>query len=594
MPSSAHRCGRPAPGIAAAQSWLEGFTDVRRYRHFSVFVTLGLLLAACGTTQGTPATSGGGASAGPSGGGGTATGGTVRIGVGGYPDSLNPGNGVLAESFNMYELVYDTPISVTSAGEFVPELATDWSASDDGLTWTVTIVDGATFHDGEPLTAEDVAFSIELYRDTEDFPFLPSYAAPFETVEAPDDTTVVLTTADPLVTFEAYMAFIYVLPKHIWEGVDDPVAFENEEMIGSGPFRLAEASQGEFVQLEANSDYWGTPPNVDGVIFQTIDNADARVTALTTGDVDAITEFPATAVSTLQNTEGINVHIADIAAGGSLRDIMFNVTADDDCPADVGVCSGHPALKDLAVRQAMAMAVDKPQIIDVATLGTGSPGLSMVPPGLGDYYASDVEDYALDVDAANALLDDAGYEDADGDGVRECLADQDCDTLTFRFNYADDIDTAPREAELLQGMWDQIGIAIEIQGLDPDTLTSVCCPTFDYDIILWGWGSDPDPAFLLGVALCSEIDTGFSETGYCNPEYDDLYDAQAIEQDHEARVEMIHEMQRILVEDLPYIIPYYQQSIEAWRTDKFVGWPEDDPTLGFEDPSGLIALRPAE
>ena len=163
----------------------------------------------------------------------------------------------------------------------------------------------------------------------------------------------------------------------------------------------------------------------------------------------------------------------------------------------------------------------------MATLGTAAPGLSMVPPGLGDYYASEVEDYAYDVDAANALLDDAGYEDSDGDGVRECLADQECETgdLTFRFNYADDIDTAPREAELLQGMWEQIGVAIEIQGLDADTLTSVCCPAFDYDIMLWGWGSDPDPAFLLGVALCDEIDSGFSETGYCDPEYDELYDA---------------------------------------------------------------------
>jgi peptide/nickel transport system substrate-binding protein len=458
----------------------------------------------------------------------------------------------------------------------------------------MTIVEGATFHDGEPLTAEDVAYSIQLYRDTEDFPFLPSYAAPFVEIEAPDETTVVLTTEEPINTFDAYMAFIYVVPQHIWEAESDAVAFENEAMIGSGPFKLAEASQGEFVELESNADYWGTAPSVDGVIFQTYSNADARVTALTTGDVDAITEFPATAVATLQNTENVEVHIADIGAGGSLRDYFFNITDEENCPPDDGVCTGHPALKDLAVRQALAHAVDKAQIIDVATLGTGSPGLSLVPPGLGDYYASEVQDYAFDVEAANALLDDAGYEDSDGDGVRECLADQDCETLTFRFNYADDIDSAPREAELLQGMWAEIGVAIEIQGLDPDTLTSVCCPTFDYDIMLWGWGSDPDPAFLLGVGLCSEIPTGFSETGYCNPEYDELYDAQAVEQDHDARVDLIHQMQQILVDDVPYIIPYYQQSIQAWRTDTFTGWTTDDPTLGLEDTAALVNLRPTE
>lgn len=558
-------------------------------RHFSVFsvlITASMILAACGAAQGTPAASGDD--------GGTATGGTVRIGQGGYPDSLNPGNGLLSEAYTLYELVYDTPIEVTGSGEYVPELATDWTVSDDGLVWTMTIVEGATFHDGEPLTAADVAFTIELYRDTEAFPFLPSYAAPFTGIEAPDATTVVLTTEEPLNTFESYMAFIYVLPMHIWEAEADPVDFQNAEMIGSGPFSLVEATQGEFVELATNTDYWDTPALVDGVILRTIDNADARITALTTGEVDAISEFPATAVSTLQNTEDVAVHIAAVAAGGSLRDVFFNMTAEEDCPPDLGVCSGHPALKDLAVRRALATAVDKQQIVDVATLGTAAPGLSMVPPGLGDFYASGVEDYAFDAAAANALLDEAGYEDADGDGVRECLPDQDCETLTFRFHYADDIDTAPREAELLQGMWAEIGVAIEIQGLDPDTLTSICCPAFDYDIMLWGWGSDPDPAFLLGVALCGEIPTGFSETGYCNAEYDAMYDEQAVEPDHEARVAIIHDMQGLLVEEVPYIITYYSQVLEAWRTDTFTGWTEDDPTLGLDDPTSLTKLRPAQ
>ena len=563
---------------------------MRRLRStHATLASLALLLAACTGVQQEPS---GGESASP--GTGTATGGTVRIGTAGYPDSLNPGNGLLSEAYTLYELVYDTPISVTSAGEYVSELASDWTVSEDGLTWTMTIIDGVTFHDGEPLTAEDVAFTIQLYKDTEEFPFLPSYAAPFETIEATDESTVTLTTAEPLNTFEAYMAFIYVLPKHIWEGEASAVDFQNEEMIGSGAFKLVEAVQNESIELASNADYWRAPPNVDGVIIQKFDNADARITALTTGDVDAITEFPATAVSTLQNAENVEVHIADIGAGGSLRDVFFNIVADENCPADGGVCSGHPALKDIAVRQALAHATDKQQIIDVATLGTASPGLSMVPPGLGEYYGSGIEDYAYDVDAANGLLDDAGYEDADGDGVRECLPDQDCETLTFRFNYADDIDTAPREAELLQSMWAEVGVAIEIQGLDPDTLTSVCCPSFDYDVMLWGWGSDPDPAFLLGVALCAEIDTGFSETGYCNAEYDALYDSQAIELDHDARVEQIIEMQQILIDDVPYIIPYYQQEIEAWRTDTFTGWLADDPTLSLEDPSSLTVLRPAE
>ena len=558
---------------------------------------LGLLLAACGAS-GTPSQApASGAASAPASEGEGPTGGTVRIGIGGAPDSLNPGNGLLSEAYTLYELVYDTPIAYTREGDFVPELATEWSSSEDGLTWTLTIRDDAVFHDGTPVTAEDVAFSMQLYKDTEDFPYLPSYASYFETIEAPDETTVVLTTAEPIGNFESNIVFMYVLPRHVWEEVEDPVAFENEEMIGSGPFMLTENEQGTFTRLAANPDYWNGPPHIDEVIFQTYSNADARVSALTNGEVDAISEFPATAVPALQSAENVEVHIADIGAGGDIRDILFNVVSPEDCPVDEGgVCNGHPALQDVEVRRALAMAMDKQQIIDVALLGLGSQGVGMVPPGLGDYFLGTDADYAFDVDAANQMLDDAGYEDTDGDGTRECLADQECPTgdLTFRFNFPDDIDTAPREAELIAGMWGQVGVALEIGALDADTLTSICCPTFDYDVILWGWGSDPDPGFLMSVTICDEIPTGYSETGYCDPEYDELYFSQGVEIDRDARIELIHEMQRKMLEDVPYIIPYYAQVREAWRTDTFTGWLADDPTLTLVAPEALTVLRPAE
>ena len=551
---------------------------------------LAIVLAACGAE---PATSESGVPASQP---GTATGGTVRIATGGSPDSLNPGNGLLAESYDLYELVYDTPIAITPEGEYVPELATSWEVSDDGLTWTLEIVDGVTFHDGTPLTSEDIKYSLELYRDTADFPYMPSYPDVFVDIEAPSPTQLVITTEEPVGNFESRMLFMYVLPKHIWEEQDDPIAFENEEMVGSGPFELASYEQGVSMELDANTDYWNGRPNVDSLIFQTIENPDARVSALTNGDVDMITEFPATAVTTLRNADNVEVYVAD-STSGSLTDVFFNVVDPADCPTDDGgLCTGHPALRDLAVRKALALAMDKQQIVDVALLGLGSTGLSLVPPGLGEWYASDVKDYAFDVDAANAMLDEAGYEDTNGDGVRECLADQDCPTgdLTFRFMYPTDSDTGARESELIGDMWAEVGVKIEIQGLEPNTLTSVCCPTFDYDVIRWGWGSDPDPAFLLGVALCDEITTGFSETGYCNPEFDDLYAQQGIETDHDARVDQIHQMQQILMDDVPYIIPYYDQSVQAFRTDTFTGWVTGDRTPGLQDVSSLAVIRPAE
>lgn len=562
----------------------------------AAFAGMTLILAACGGTSQSSQPQGSQPQASSN-----AEGGTVRIGIAGAPDSLNPGNGLLTEAYELYELIYDTPINLDATGKYEPELAKTWSVADDGVTWTLELVDNAKFHDGTPLTSADVKYSLELYRDTEAFPYLSSYPDVFESIEAPDSTHVVIKTSDPVGNFEYRLTFMYILPKHIWEKESDPVAFANADMIGSGPFKLAEYEQGQFTRLEANKAYWKGAPHVDGVIFQTIANSDARVAALQHADIDVITEFLPTAVTALQNTENVKVIVNDPVAGG-MRDVFFNQVEPANCPPDdpetaepdAGVCSGHPALRDRAVRRALATATDKQQLIDVAQLGLGSPGLTLVPTGLGDFYASDVKDYAFSVEAARKLLDDAGYKDTNGDGVRECKAGQGCTDLTFRFNYPTDIDSAPREAQLLEGMWQEIGVKLVITGLDSDTLTSVCCPAFDYDIMLWHWGSDPDPAFLLGVALCSEVTTGFSETGYCNPAYDDLYDQQGIQPDHTTRVDLVHQMQQILIDDAVYLVPFYEKQVQAYRTDKFSGWYEGATSWGLDDPSSLTIVRPVQ
>ena len=559
---------------------------------FAFVAVMALFLAACG--QGTKSTQ-------PAASAGNAEGGVVKIGIAGSPDSLNPGDGLLTEAYQLYELVYDTPINLSATGQYEPELAKSWSVAPDKLTWTLELVDNAKFHDGTPLTSADVKYSLELYRDTNAFPYLSSYPDVFQSIEAPDPTHVVIKTSDPVGNFEYRLTFMYILPKHIWEKESDPVAFENLQMIGSGPFKLAEYKQGEFTRLTANKAYWKAPPHIDGVIFQTIKNSDARVAAIQHGDIDVITEYLPTALPALKNSDHVKTLVSDPVAGG-MRDIYFNQVDPANCPpdnpdtpaADPGVCSGHPALRDVQVRKALATAIDKQQIIDVSQLGLGSPGLSLVPTGLGDFFASDVKDYKFSVAAANKILDDAGYKDTNGDGVRECKAGQGCKDLTFRFNYPTDIDSAPREAQLVESMWKAIGVKLTVAGLDSDTLTSVCCPAFDYDIIMWHWGSDPDPAFLLGVAICSEVTTGFSETGYCNPAYDALYAQQGITPDHAARVELVHQMQQILMDDVVYLIPFYEKQLQAYRTDRFAGWWEGPISWGLEDPSSLTVVRPVQ
>jgi peptide/nickel transport system substrate-binding protein len=517
----------------------------------------------------------------------------LRVGWAGSPDTLNPGTAVLSEAYTALELVYDSMYQLNLDGTYSLELADSVDVSDDGTVWTFHIRDGFKFHDGEPLTAKDIAFSYNFYAANEDFPFLPIYTGYFDTVEATDDSTVVITLTEAIPNMESQLIFLYVLPEHIWANLEgDPAEYENTDMIGSGPFKLVEYSQNEFVHFAATGEHPLYSPNIDEAIFQTFENQDALVQAIKTGQVDLITEMPNTAVTSLRNEANVAV-----AAGApfypSVTDIIFNQTLPENCPPDDGECTGHPALLDVQVRLALAHATDKQKIIDVVLLGLGDPGLTLIPNGLGPFYNDSLNDYAYDVGMANQILDDAGYLDVDNDGVRDMPDGS--QSLTFRMNYPNDSTNAPRESELLKEMWAEAGVAVEIQPLDPDALTAVCCPTFDFDIILWGWGSDPDPGFLLSVMLTDEIPTGNSETGYSNAEYDALFAQQAVELDMQKRIDLIWQMQQIVFDDVVYIIPFYDQAVQAYRTDRFTGWPiTDGGKLALEDITSLIVIEPVK
>ena len=516
----------------------------------------------------------------------------LRIGWGGSPDTLNPGTAVLSEAYTIFELVYDAMYQLNLDGTYSLELADKVDVSDDGKTWTFTIRDGFKFHDGVPLTAKDIAFSYNFYKNHEDFAFLPVYTEYFDSVEAPDDKTVVINLTEAIPNMESQLIYLYVIPEHIWAEHDaDASEFDNVEMIGSGPFKMVEYAQNEFVHLAAVKDHPLYPPKVDEVVFQTFENQDALVQAIKTGQVDMITEMPNTAVASLKNDPNVEL-VTGAPLAPSIADVIFNQVTPENCPPEDGVCSGHEALLDRNVRLALAYATDKQKIIDVVLLGLGDPGLTLIPNGLGMWYNDSLQDYPYDVAKANQILDDAGYVDKDGDGIRD--TPDGSRPLTFRMNWASDSATYPRIAELLSEMWKEVGVNLELQALDPDTLTSVCCPTFDYDIILWGWGSDPDPGFLLSVYTTDEIPTGTSETGYSNPQFDELYQQQATELDQNKRQEMVWEMQKIVFDDVVYIIPYYELGVQAYRKDRFKGWITDQTKLALEDVSSLVVVEPVQ
>lgn len=542
-----------------------------KQKAFYLLVLFALLLSACG-------------------GGGQSQPAIVRIGWAGKPDTLNPGMAILTEAYTLFELVYDSMYELNLDGSFTLSLAESASVSDDGKVWTFKIRDGVKWHDGQPLTAEDVAWTYNLYKDTPEYPYLNGYYTTyFDTVEATDNGEVVLTLTEAIPNIESQLVFLYILPKHIWENVDK-LEYENVEMIGSGPFKMAEYVKDEFARLTANKDHFSTPPKVDEVIFQTFENQDALVQAIKTGQVDMVTEMPNTAAESLKADENIELVVGAPLAPG-VTDIIFNQLEPENCP-EGGICSGHPALRDRNVRLAMAHATDKQKLIDVILLGLGNPGLTLIPDGLGVWYNDSLVDYEYNVDKANQILDDAGYVDADGDGIRD-LPDGSA-PLTFRLNWPSDSINAPRMSELLAEMWGEIGITLEPQAVDPDALTSQCCPAFDFDLIIWGWASDPDPSALLYVYTTESIPTGSSETGYSNPEYDELYAQQQVELNFEKRKDVVWQMQKMVFDDVVYIIPFYDANVQAYRTDRFTGWITDQAKVELSDVTSLVVIEPVK
>lgn len=572
-----------------------------RLRLFSVVLALALVLAGCGAGSGaaepTAAPSGEPTAAAPS----TATGGTLRVGRTAAPDSLNPGAAYIAEAYDLFLLVYDSLITTDQLLQPQPQLADAWSVAEDGKTWTFQLNSGAKWHDGRPLTSEDVKFTYDMLRTLDGFGYFSSYVTLIASVEAPDPTTAVIAFEQPVANIVERFSSVYILPKHIWEPLLDPanpadstkaVEFENLEMVGSGPFRMAEYKPGEFTRLTAVKDHYLDPPHIDEVIFQVFGNGDAMTQALRTGAIDLMTVPNKTIVRSLQSEANIKVEI-----GNQLHfaDIIFNTTAPENCPPDDGVCSGHPALRDVRVRQALAHATDKQQLIDVVLIGLGVPGLSLVTPGHGDAFASQVQDYAFDLAKANQILDEAGYKDSDGDSVRE-MPDDPSKPLAFRYSYpSDQSQEGQRFFELLKEMWGQAGVKLELTPLEADALTAACCPAFDFDVINWGWFPGVDPSSLLYVATIAEIPTGNSESGYANPEYDKLFEQQQVTIDVAERNKILHEMQAILVRDVPYIIPYYDQAVDAYRSDRFTGWVvEPKGVLSLSARTSVTVIRPVQ
>jgi len=558
----------------------------------SLAFLVALVVAGCGgNTQ--PATQAPGASAsGPPAGASEPPPGsgdvTLNVGWSTKPDTLNPAYAFQSESYDVFHLVYSTLTTQAADGSYVGSLAKDWSVADGDLTWTYHLKDGITWHNGEPFTADQIAWSINsIMANPDGWVTLSSYAAGFSEVTAPDPATLVIKTEYPIANMDYRTSFLYAFYPPDFEplkSAEEIQNYANPDVMGTGPFKMRSYDlDAGVVQLDANMDYVDGAPKFKDIVFQTFDNADAMVQALKVGDLDLLTDVPASAYDTVKGFENVK-------AVSSEDTYFFELIINSVDPANDPAPTGNPALADPAVRLAIANSINRDDIADVVFAGLAKPGTTIIGSAMGGgfWHNPNIEGVPFDTAEAGRILEAAGYLPG-GDGVR-AKGDQ---RLEFRLQFPSSLPAYARMADMMAGWFAEAGMKAIPESMDEDAVVAATTPAGDYDLVLWSWDPDPDPDFILSVLTTDQfVEGGWSDSGYHNPEYDQLYLDQQKLVDRNARQQAVWKMQELAFNDRPYIVLNYQDLLQAYRTDRFQGFIESP--LGIEGAQSLLSAEPVK
>ena len=511
------------------------------------------------------------------------------VGMLGDVDSLNPFTGILAEAYEIYQLQYATLMQPSST-DFTPApgLAESWEESADGKTRTYTLRPDLVWSDGTPLTSKDVVYTFNRilegrYEKTN----FGNYVRNIESVTAADERTVVMKVKAPSPIMERLA--VYILPEHVWSAIDAKAvkSFANEPeegqvLVGSGPFLVAQRETGQFIRMVANDSYYLGRPKVDELVFRVYNNPDALAQALIKGEVDFAEGLTADVFTTLEGQEGITTYAG---AYSGFNELAFNTGAALSDGTPIG--DGNPHMKDLAVRQAISYAIDREQLVDKILDGYGTPGSTIIPP-LYSTLHEDPGTQTYDPARANQILDDAGYA-MGPDGIR---IGPDGKPMSYRLFVRSDSATSVKAGEYFTSYLADIGIEANIKPVTEDALYEIVGQG-NFDMFEWGWVVEPDPDYQLSTFTCAKrsykdgdtIYADLSDSFYCNEEYDKLYEQQSTETDQAKRAEIVKQMQRIIYDDVAYVVTWYYDNLEAYRSDRFegfVGQPEGSGSLLFQ------------
>ncbi len=427
---------------------------------------------------------------------------SITIGMQLEPPNLDPTGGAAAAIDEVvYANVFEGLTRYQADGSIAPALAASWEISEDGLEYTFTLHDGVTFHDGSALTAEDVQFSLDRARAEDSTNAQKALFAGISEVEVIDDLTVKITLSSPNGGFLTNLAWgdaVIVASESIADAATNP--------IGTGPFRFREWVQGDRVELEANPDYWGEAPALAEATFKFISDPTAAFAAMMAGDIDAFPAFPAP--ETLVQFEADPRF--ELLIGSTEGETILSTNNQSE------------ALSDIRVRQALAHAINRQEIIDGAMFGYGTP--------IGTHFAPHHPDYVdltgqseYDPEKARALLAEAGH----GDGL----------TLSLKLpppSYA------RRGGEIIAAQLREVGIETEISNLEWAQWLEEVFRGKDYDLTIV---SHTEP---MDINIYARPDYYFQ---YDKPEFQELMADLDIATDPAERSSILQAAQQMIADD---------------------------------------------
>ncbi|MFN2454329.1 MAG: ABC transporter substrate-binding protein [Pyrinomonadaceae bacterium] len=471
-------------------------------------------------------------------------GGSVVVAVSSDPGGLNPA----ITTQGGVQLICGSIYSGLVAQDFdlnpVPDLAERWEVSPDGRTYTFYLARNAEFHDGVPLTSEDVRFTFEELLLKYHSRTRTSIGDNLRRIVTPDPHTVVFEFNKPYAAFLQLLDVTNapVMPKHIYEGTDPLTNPHNTNPIGSGAFKFQEWVKGDHITLARNEKYFKAgKPYLDRIVYKVMPSAAMSAIAFENEEVDYFLNPSPLDVVRLKKMGGVVVTDKGREGFATVETLVPNLN--------------RAPLSDLRVRQAMAHAIDKNYMVDKLLFGMGVAATGPVSQLLNWAHNPNVVKYEKDIARANQLLDEAGYKRG-SDGVRFHL------NFVYAASYA-------KIAETLRDQLGEVGIVLDLQLMEFSAAVDVVYIKKDFDLGFASFENGPDPD--IGVkrtVVSSNIGAiPFSNgAGYRNPRIDELFELAASESDKQKRAAYYFEAQEILVKDLPYFWLYEPRSGAAYKS----------------------------